>query len=409
MTTPRPPLIAPRHLPLALIIFSGALILLVNMGARQSFGFFLPPLSQKLGIGREAVGFAMGLVNLFWGLGSPVAGAIADRYGAGRVIIGGALMYTVGVYLLTQAGTATELAWTGVLIGCGISASGFSAVLGAVGRAAPPEKRQMALALASMGSAVGQFIALPYTHALIAGLGWSAALVALAATLLVMLPLSWCLSGPPRSVGTGPRQPLGDALREAFAHRGFWLLTTGFFVCGFHLAFVVTHLPAYFSDLGLPSWTAVAALATVGLTNVVGTFSTGKLGQLYEKRAVLSFIYLGRSLVFLAIIFVPLTPVTAIILFGALGFLWLSTVPLTSGLVATFFGPTWMSMLYGFVFISHQLGGFMGAWIGGLLYDVYGSYAIMWWMSVALGIGSALIHWPIVERPVPRLVTAAAE
>lgn len=409
MTTPRPPLIAPRNLPLALIVVSGALILLVNMGARQGFGFFLPPLSEKLGIGREAVGFAMGLINLFWGLGSPIAGAIADRYGAGRVIIAGAILYAFGVYMLTQAGSATELAWTGVLIGCGISASGFSAVLGAVGRAAPPEKRQMALALASMGSAVGQFIALPYTHALISSLGWISALLALSATLLVMVPLSWCLSGPPRRVGTGPRQPLGEALREAFAHRGFWLLTTGFFVCGFHLAFVVTHLPAYFSDLGLPSWTAVAALATVGVTNVIGTLSSGKLGQLYEKRIVLAFIYLGRSMVFLAIIFVPLTPLTAVLLFGMLGFLWLSTVPLTSGLVATFFGPTWMSMLYGFVFISHQLGGFMGAWVGGMLYDAYGSYAIMWWMSVALGVGSALVHWPIDERPVPRLATAAAE
>jgi MFS family permease len=382
------------------IVCAGA-ILGLTMGLRQSLGLFLPPIDAAFGIGRETFALGIGLMNLVWGLGAPVTGAIADRFGAGRVGAVGGAFYAGGLLLMTASGGGDQLVLGGLLVGLGLSGAGFSVVLGAVGRAAPPEKRSAALGLASVGGSIGQFLALPYAHLMIGAFGWVVALALLAATALLIVPLSRGVAGRTQSE-QGAVQSLTEAAREAWGHRGFWLLTAGFFVCGFHLAFVAVHLPAYVSDQGLPSWLAASTLMLIGLCNIVGTYGCGLLGARYPKKTVLSLLYLGRALVFLLFLIVPLSEVS-VLLFGALmGFLWLGTLPLTSGLVAAIFGPAYMSMLFGIVFLSHQVGGFLGAWLSGWLFDLVGSYDIMWWLSVALGLASAALHWPIDERPVAR-------
>jgi len=293
-----------------------------------------------------------------------------------------------------------------LMIGLALAAGGQSTLLGAIGRMVPPERRSMALGIVAAGGSFGQFALVPYTHVLIDGLGWSNAFLALAFTALLMLPAIRGVCGAPQAASMAGGQTLRQALREAFATPGFWLLTAGFFVCGFHVVFVATHLPAYLADQGLPAWLGAWTLALVGIFNIVGSLSAGVLGGRHLKKNVLASIYAARAVVFLAFILAPKSPAT-VLLFGAgLGLLWLSTVPLTSGLVATIFGPAYMSMLYGIVFFSHQLGSFLGAWIGGRVYDALGSYDLMWWISVALGIGAALLHWPIAERPVARLAPA---
>ncbi len=397
-------------------ILCGGGILAVIVGLRQSLGLFLPPISVELGLGRETFALGIGLMNLVWGLGAPFAGALADRHGAGRVAALGSLLYAGGLLAMTLGGQGEQLLAGGVLLGLGLSGAGFSVVLGAVGRAAPPERRSAALGLASVGGSIGQFLALPYTHLLIGGFGWSLSLAILAATAALTVPLARGIAGATVAPDAAPdadpdapgAQSLGEAVREACRHRGFRLLTAGFFVCGFHLAFVTVHLPAYLGDLGLPSWLAAAALTLVGLCNIIGTLGCGLLGQRYPKKSVLSLLYLLRALVFLAFLVVPVSEASVLAFGAAMGFLWLGTVPLTSGLVAQIFGPAYMSMLFGIVFLSHQVGGFGGAWLAGYLYDLTGSYDLMWWLSVALGLASAALHWPIDERPVARLRPAPA-
>ena len=265
---------------------------------------------------------------------------------------------------------------------------------------------------------IGGFIALPFMHYLIELTGWQQSLLWLMAITLLMVPLAWPIGGKPAvqaAAGSAPARTMKEALREAFAHPSFWLLTSGFFVCGFHVAFVMVHFPSYARDIGLPGWVGPFALGLIGLTNILGTFLAGQSGKFIEKRRGLSLIYFGRSLIFLALLLVPPTPVTVLVLCGLLGLLWLATIPLTSGLVATFFGTTWMSMLFGFVFFSHQIGSSLGLFLAGRLYDLSkdpvtlkGSYDAMWWISIALGLFAAAIHWPIQERPVPRLAAANA-
>ncbi len=388
--------------PLWIVIAAAATILAINMGIRQTFGLYLGPISRDLELGRETFALSMGLLNLVWGLAAPFSGAIADKYGAGRVVAFGGVIYAIGITLIATAGSETELITAGVIIGLGVSATGFTAVLGAVGRAAPEEKRGSALALASMGGSIGQFAALPYAHFLIGGYGWVVSLFILAVTAALAAPIGWGVAGKPQSQGSGREQSLSEAFKEAFRHPGFILLTLGFFVCGFHIVFVAVHLPSYLGDKGFEPWVATAALTTIGFTNILGTYLCGRVGEIVEKRVALSFLYLARAMVFLALLYMPLTETTVLIFAGALGFLWLGTVPLTSGLVATLFGPRWMSMLFGIVFLSHQLGSFLGAWLGGYFYDVFQSYDTMWWISVALGIGAAVLHWPIKEKKVVR-------
>jgi predicted MFS family arabinose efflux permease len=295
-----------------------------------------------------------------------------------------------------------------VLVGVALAGSGFSVVLGAIGRAAPPEKRSMALGIITAGGSFGQFAVVPYAHLLIEAFDWRMALIGLALTSLIMLPLIPPVTKVSSVQPAGQPQTLRQAFGEAMRHKGFWLLTTGFFVCGFQVVFVATHLPAFLADRGMPTWVGAWTLALVGLFNIIGSYSAGMLGGRYSKKNLLALLYTLRSLVFILFMIMPLSE-TSVLLFGALlGLLWLGTVPLTSGLVAYIFGPAYMSMLYGIVFFSHQVGSFLGAWLGGYFYDVFGSYDAMWWICVALGFAASLLHFPIAERPVPRLSAAPA-
>jgi predicted MFS family arabinose efflux permease len=303
------------------------------------------------------------------------------------------------------ATSATDLLVSGVLMGFGVSGTGVTSLVGTVGRLAPPEKRLGAIASVGMAAGIGGFIALPVMHFLIEAVGWQQSLLWLMAITVLLIPLAWPLSGRPVAAGGTTRaQTFQEALGEAFRHPSYWLLTIGFFVCGFHVAFIMVHLPAFAVDQGLPSWVGPFALSVVGIANIIGTYVAGQSGRFVLKRQGLSIIYLGRAVIFLGFLFLPMTPATVIGLCGLLGLLWLATIPLTSGLVATFFGTTWMSMLFGIVFLSHQMGSFLGVWLAGRLYDATGSYDAMWWISVALGVLSALINWPIQEKPVARLV-----
>jgi predicted MFS family arabinose efflux permease len=397
------------------IVLAAGIILAINMGIRQTFGLFLKPITLDLQLNREVFSLSIAFLNLFWGLGSPFAGALSDKFGAKWVVLGGAALYAGGLLIMANAGGETGLLVSGVLIGLGVAGSGFTAVLGVVGRAAPPEKRALALSLTSMRSAIGQFAALPYTHVLLTETGWVTTLIVMAATAAIMAPLGFALStrtrgGAPAGADMPilpPDQRLGAALKEAVAHPSFILLTLGFYVCGFQLAAVVVHLPAFLVDQHFDASLGVVALTVVGLTNIAGTYFCGRAGELIPKKLVLTIIYLGRGVVFLGLLYLPLTETTVLVAAAILGFLWLGTIPLTSGLIVTFFGPRWLSMLYGVVFLSHQIGGFMGAWLGGWLYDKYQSYDMLWWATIAVSLIAALCHMPIKERPAPRLVAAA--
>ena len=396
--------------PIWWIVLAAGTILAINMGIRQSFGLFLKPVTLDLGINREAFAFSIALVNLFWGLASPFTGALSDKFGARWVLLGGTALYVAGLVVMATAGSPTALSLSGLLIGLGIAGSGFTAVLGVVGRAAPPEKQALAISLTSMGSAIGQFVALPYTHVLIGGTGWVMTLLILAATAAIMAPLGFALGNGPnggRGTASAPiipvvEQRLGAALREAFKHPSFILLTAGFYVCGFQLAAVGVHLPAFLSDRNFDASLGVIALTVIGLTNIAGTYVWGRAGEFLPRRVALTLIYLGRGLVFLGLLYLPLTETGVIAYAAILGFLWLGTIPLTSGLIVTFFGARWLSMLYGIVFLSHQFGSFMGAWLGGWLYDQYQSYDLLWWASIAFSLMAAALHLPISERPSSR-------
>jgi predicted MFS family arabinose efflux permease len=394
--------------PLWVVILSAGMIVGIAMGLRQVMGLYLPPMTKELGIGREPFSTAMAVANLVWGLAAVFTGMVADRYGAGRVVVSGALATMIGMYLMFSAQTGVDLMVSGVLLGIGVAGTGISSLVGAVGRAAPPEQRTSAIASLGMAGGIGGFVAFPYTHLLMDLVGWKASLLALVATTAVMLPLAAPLSGKPRAEpGIVSPQSLTSAFREAVTHPSYLLLTAGFFVCGFHLAFYGVHLPAFVADKGLDPGVAVAALTAVGVANLVGTWLAGQSGRFLEKRRALSLIYFGRCFAFLALLFLPTTAPTVILVSALLGLFWLSTVPLTSGLVAVFFGTRWMSMLFGVVFLSHQLGSFAGLMLAGYIYDATKSYDAMWWISIALGLFAGLINWPIQERPVPRLLQAS--
>jgi predicted MFS family arabinose efflux permease len=389
-----------------IIVLCAGAIMALSVGLRQSLGLFLTPISGDLGLGRESFALAMGLTNLFWGLAAPAAGAIADRHGAGKVAVFGGLAYAAGLLVLMNSGDGTDLLLGGTLLGFGLSGSGFTVILGVVGRMAPEHQRSKALGLASVGGSIGQFASLPYTHSLIEGFGWVIAFGVLAATVMLVVPLAYGLVGKPADVEEQQPQAIGEALREAFQVPSFLLLNAGFFVCGFHLTFVGIHLPAFLIDQGFAASTGTTALTVVGITNIIGVYLCGVLGGRFTRKSVLSGLYLARALIFLAFIVTPITEATILVFAATIGFLWLGTVPLTSGLVGHIFGTRYMSMLFGIVFLVHQFGGFLGAWLAGVAFDTFGSYDAMWWLSIALGLGSAALHWPIVERPIHGAVEA---
>ena len=382
-----------------LVLIAGSLIALVAVGMRHSFGLFLDPITRELpSIDREAFGFAAALQNLVWGLAQPFAGMIADRFGTLRVVFVGGALYALG--LCCAALSSTSLGLTvglGVLVGMGLSATTYAVVLGAVGRHYPPEKRSTALGIASLGGSIGIFLSVPLTLGLIEQLGWSSALIGLGMIALVICLLSPTLAG--RAETSGPEQSMGAAISEALRHRGFVLLLLGFFVCGFQLAFIGIHLPAYLLDRDLDIWLGGAALATIGATNIIGTLACGALGDRMSKKNLLAVLYLVRGAVVAVFILLPPSAVTTLVFAALMGFTWLGTVPLTSGIVAQVFGPRYLATLVGIVFLMHQLGSFLGAWLGGYAFDRWGSYDLVWWMVVLLGVLAALLHWPINERP----------
>jgi MFS family permease len=393
------------------LVLCGCLIAMISFGPRSSLGFFLAPLSQTHHWGRDVFAFALAIQNLLWGIGQPVAGAIADRYGAPRVLALGAVLYGLGLALMGYATTPLTLTLSaGVLIGFGLSGCAFTIVVGALGKLVPPEWRSTAFGFGTAAGSFGQFLFSPLAVALMGSLGWQTTLLIFAVLMVLILPLSLVLSAPrknPNTLATAPAQSLRHALAEAFAHRSYVLLVLGFFTCGFQLAFVTVHLPSYLLDRGMSAEIGGWTLATIGLFNIIGSVSAGYLGNRFPKRYILSSIYFARALSIAAFILLPASP-TATLVFGAVtGLLWLSTVPPTSSLVALMFGTRWLAMLFGFAFLSHQIGGFLGVWLGGVVFDAYGSYNPVWWLSVAFGVASAVINLPIVEEPVGRPAAAA--
>ncbi len=393
----------------AVILASGAVLLALSLGIRHTFGLFLAPMSKEHGWTREVFAFAIALQNLVWGAAQPFAGRLADRLGAGKVILGGSLLYIAGLVLMAWAQTGTALAISaGLVIGLGLSGTTMPVVFGAVVRSTPPERRSMAMGVAMAVGSLGQFAMLPGALNAIDAFGSATTLLAFAAIALLMGPLSLALlESPAATPGRAPPRPLGEVLGEALRHRGFWLLCFGFFVCGFHVVFIATHLPAFLTDRGLPVKTGAVVLALVGLFNIAGSFAAGWLGGRVEKSKVLVGIYGARALVITAFVLAPVSEGSAWLFGAAMGLLWLSTVPPTNGIIVTLFGVENLAMLGGIAFFFHQVGAFLGGWLGGRLYVLTGSYDLVWWLSVALAVLAALLNLPIREVPVARLRLAA--
>jgi predicted MFS family arabinose efflux permease len=403
MSSPAPAA-ATRRFPLWAIMLAGATVAGIGMGLRQIMGLYLKPITETLGIGREAFSIAIALANIVWGMAAPFIGAASDKYGAGKVLIFGSTCTAIGLVLMVVATTELHLLASGVFMGLGVAGAGVTAMVGAIGRAAPAERRTQAISMLGIGSGVGVLISLPYAHVLIEMFGWKASLLTMAVTAALMWPLAWVIGNETATAKPGEvPQTLRAALAEAFRHPSFLLLTAGFFVCGFQVAFYALHLPAYVADRGFDPMIGVLGLTMVGLGNLIGTWLAGQSAAYFQKQYTLAFIYLGRCAVFLCFLYMDITPTLVVVLSFILGLLWLSTVPLTSSLVATFFGPVWMTMLFGIVFFSHQIGSFIGVWMAGRAFDLTRSYDLMWWTSIALGIFAALVHWPISQEPVARL------
>jgi MFS family permease len=385
------------------LMLGASLVLALSLGIRHGFGLFLPPMSAEFGWGREVFAFAIALQNLIWGLTQPFTGALADRFGAKRTVIVGGILYAIGLACMGLADSPMSLSLSaGLLVGIGLSGTSFSVILGAVGRAVPMEKRSLAMGIAAAAGSFGQFVMLPGTLGLLSWLGWSVALMALGLLVALIIPLAAMLKDAPLPL-TGQEQTLAEALREACSHSGFWLLALGFFVCGFQVVFIGVHLPAYLVDQHLPALVGTTVLALVGLFNIFGTYIAGWLGGRMSKPRLLSALYLARAVVIVAFILTPLTVWSAYAFGVAMGMLWLSTVPLTNGTVATLFGVRNLSMLGGIVFLFHQLGAFLGGWLGGYLYDHTGSYDLVWQIAVLLSLLAAALNWPVREQPVARL------
>ena len=399
------------RLPYGLIILLGCLVAVFGFGPRATMGFFLTPVTVENGWSREVFSFAIALQNLFWGVAQPFAGMIADRYGTARVLAGGALLYALALGWMSTVTDPTSFAMSaGVLMGIGIAGSGFFLVLAAFTRLLPEHLRSVAFGLGTAAGSMGQFLFAPISQGLLEAYGWRDALLIMGAIVLVIPLIAPVFRGKPvPSTGNDTAdQTLGEAMREAFGHSSYILLVFGFFVCGWHVAFITTHLPPFIADFGIDAKWGGWAIALIGLFNMIGAFMAGVMGGKLPLRYMLSFIYLTRSVVIAIFIALPVTVPSILIFSSAMGLLWLSTVPPTQGLVVKMFGTRYVATLFGFVFLSHQIGAFLGVWLGGVLYDTFGTYDVIWWISIALGIFAAIVHWPIREQAVPRLQQANA-
>ncbi len=385
---------------------AGAALLAVVLGVRQVLGLYLVPMTIELGWSREIFGIAMGLQNLVWGATQPFIGGLADRYGSGRVIVVGAICYALGVLGMASAITPAELLISGgVLIGVGMSGVGMAVVYGAVARMVVPEKRTYAMAIVSTIGALGPFLLPPVTQLVIGGFGWEVSLLATAGVVALMIPLGALIRGKAGNDGDGTAQSWTQALGEARKNHGYVLLVVGFFVCGFHVTFIGTHMPGFIAWCGLAAGVGGWALLMIGGGNIVGTYAAGLLSNRFKQKNLLSLIYLARAALIAWMMLMPKTELTIYIFSGIFGLLWLSTVPLTSGVVARIFGARHLGMLFGLVFFSHQIGAFLGAWLGGLNFDVSGDYNAVWFTSILLGLLAAVLHWPIRDEPVERLLS----
>jgi MFS family permease len=393
------------------VLLCGAIVLTLSMGIRHGFGLWLQPMTMERGWTREAFAFAMAVQNLAWGLAAPLAGGLADRHGAARVLLVAALAYAAGLAGMAFSTTGTGLVLSaGLMIGVAQAGSTYAVIYGIIGRNLPAERRSWAMGVAGAAGSFGQFLMVPVENALIGNLGWQGALWVLSVLVLLILPLALLLREPAavmRPAGHGG-QSVRAALREAFGNRSYQLVTAGYFVCGFQVVFIGLHLPSYLKDHGMSPGVATTALAIVGLFNVIGTYVAGSLGQRLPKRYILSAIYGLRSVVIAIFLAAPLTPWSVYLFAAAMGLLWLSTVPPTNAVIAQIFGVQYMSMLSGFAFLSHQVGSFLGAWLGGRLYVALGSYDWVWGLSIALGLFAALVNLPVREAPLVRPVPRAA-
>ncbi len=381
------------------IVIGGCLVIFLGFGIRSTMGVFLVPVTEQYEWGRGIFAFAAAVQNIVWGLSQPLFGAVADRYGSGRVILMGGLCYVTGLGLMIFASTPLALYISnGALLGFGLSGTSFAVVLAVIARSVDERHRSIALGIGAAAGSLGQFILVPAGNALIQQYGWQSTLFILGCLVLLVIPLAFILSG--KQEDAGPEQTLREALSQASKHAGYIYLTAGFFVCGFQVTFIGVHLPAYLTDIGLPSSIGAWALALVGLFNLAGTLIAGYLGGLVTKKNILSAIYLGRAIVISVFVLLPPSSVSALTFAAIMGVLWLATIPLTSGIVGQIFGPRYLGTLFGIVFLSHQLGSFLGVWLGGVLFDATQSYELVWWTCVALGVIAAVLHWPIDEKPI---------
>lgn len=395
------------HHPL-FVLAAASLIVFTSFGIRQSFGLFMLPISMDLGGGRESLSLALATQNLMIGIAAPFAGALAVRWGAPRTVALGGILFALGICAMSQTkDPALMFASGGLMMGVGLSACGLPLILSVISQAAPPEKRGFWLGVGTAAATGGQLLVVPLSHELLAVYDWVAALAMLSVMAGLIVPLAFAMAGAmDRETGRDTDITLRQALREAVGHRGFWLLTVGFYVCGFQVVFIAVHLPAYLSDQGIGTALGATALVLIALCNMVGSMTSGWLAGRMPKKYLLSSIYVLRSIVIAAFVMLPTSAVTVVAFATVIGFLWLSTVPPTTGLVAQVFGLRYMGMLYGIVYLSHQLGSFSGVYLGGVIYDATGNYDGIWWTAIALGLVSALLHLPIDDRPVSRLARA---
>jgi MFS family permease len=396
----------------AVVIVCGCLMAILTFGPRSVMGFFLQPMSQELGWGRDVFALALAIQNLLWGAALPFVGAIADRYGTALPLAVGGVVYAAGLALMAYSTTPAMLHLSsGVLVGFGLAGASFTLVLAAFGKLLPESWRSFAFGIGTASGSFGQFLFSPLAVGLLNTVGWHQTLLVFAVLVLLVLPLAFLVATPPMDMGASAAkkpQSFREALGEAFGHGSYVLLVLGFFTCGFHIAFITVHLPPYLVDRGLDVSWGGWVLAFIGLFNIFGAIASGLLGGRFPKRYLLSIIYTLRAIAIAAFVVVPMSPASALIFGSAMGVLWLSTVPLTSALVALMFGPRFMATLFGFVFFSHQVGAFIGVWLGGFLYERTGSYDVVWWLAVGLGIFAAVVNLPIRERPVERLAAVPA-